>query len=97
MTWYNTTKEPNKSELDQKAQSQEDKIYNWFLDHPTMEVTPFYIQARLMPKSPITSVRRAITNLTKAGHLEKTDKKVVEVYGISNYLWKLKGGQLSLF
>ena len=97
MTWYNTTKEPNKSELDERAQSQEDKILDWFIEHPTMAVTPFYIHALVMPRSPVTSTRRALTNLTMADKLEKTDNKVIEIYGISNHQWRLKERQLRLF
>ena len=101
--WHNTTKEPNKSELDQRAQSQEEKILAWFKEHPGTKATPFGVKASCMLSNPnqsavpITSVRRAMSNLTRDGKLEKTSKKVVEVYGISNYLWRLKERQLELF
>ena len=97
MTWYNTTKEPNKSELDQMAQSQEEKILDWFIEHPHIEATPFNIQQWCLPSSPITSVRRAMSDLTRDGNLEKTDRKAMEKYGMRNYQWKLKERLLKLF
>ena len=91
--WHNTTDES----YEDRAISQEDKILTWFREHPHIEATPFNIQQWCMPTSPITSVRRAMSNLTRDGKLEKMDKKVIEVYGISNYLWRLKERQLELF
>ncbi len=96
-TFYNTTKEPNKAELDKRAQTQEQRVLAWFMEHPESEATPYYIQLSVMQSSPITSVRRAMTNLTLEGKLLKTDKKIKEIYGISNYLWRLKDRQLELF
>ena len=49
---------------------------------------------------PITSVRRAMTNLTKAGLLEKTGDKVLGEYGVMVNTWKLapkEPKQLGLF
>ena len=91
--WHNTTDES----YEDRAISQEEKILTWFREHPHIEATPFNIQQWCMPTSPITSVRRAMSNLTRDGKLEKMDKKVIEVYGISNYLWRLKEPQLELF
>jgi hypothetical protein len=41
-------------------------------------------------KTPITSIRRAITDLTKQERLVKTDKRVVGSAGRKTYTWKLK-------
>ncbi len=38
---------------------------------------------------PITSIRRAITNLTKAEKLVKTDRQVQGPYNHKEYLWRL--------
>jgi len=57
--------------------------------------TPFDVFKRLCkidPKwnqVPITSIRRAISTLTKRGLLIKTDHKVKGQYGRLNYTWML--------
>ena len=38
---------------------------------------------------PITSVRRAISDLTSNGDLVKTDKQVMGIYGRKEYVWRL--------
>jgi hypothetical protein len=42
---------------------------------------------------PITSVRRALTNLTNEDKIIKTDVKVVGLYGKKEHLWRLKTAQ----
>ena len=39
---------------------------------------------------PLTSVRRAITNLTSYGHLEKTSARTTGMYGKKEYVWKYR-------
>lgn len=39
---------------------------------------------------PITSIRRALTNLTKAGYIIKTDKMRMGPRGKPEHLWRLK-------
>ena len=48
---------------------------------------------------PLTSVRRAVTNLTNRGDLVKTDKQVKGPYGRPEYQWRLahKYDQRNLF
>ena len=38
-------------------------------------------------KCPITSIRRAMTNLTKAGSLKKTTKYTIGKFGKKEHLW----------
>jgi len=100
--WYNTTKEANKTALDARAKSQEEFIWMWFTLNSCIEATPFEVHRKCGLNSPITSIRRAITNLTKEGKLVKTDRKVIEKYGVSNYTWTVNPqqrqlDQLSLF
>lgn len=55
-------------------------------------MTPYEVWERLVAIGkiyPLTSVRRAITNLTKEGMLEKTNHKVKGGYGTLNYCWRL--------
>lgn len=98
-SWHNTTDERNMEELNVRAESQEDKVLDYFRRNPDRTFTPFHIQKAVLPDSPITSVRRAMTNLTKAGRLIKLTVKVKEKYGVSNYKWKYNGyeHQMNLF
>ncbi len=40
--------------------------------------------------TPITSIRRAMTNLTNRGNLVKTDAQVTGAKGKPEYIWKIK-------
>ena len=51
------------------------------------EVHFFYIQQ--YPNCPVTSIRRAMTNLTELGKLFKTTDKKIEFYGKPNYKWQI--------
>lgn len=42
---------------------------------------------------PLTSIRRAMTDLTEAGLLERLEVKVEGHYGRPEHLWKLGDGQ----
>jgi hypothetical protein len=41
-------------------------------------------------QTPLTSIRRAITDLTNRDRLVKTDKKVLGSAGRKTYTWRLK-------
>ena len=73
-----------------KARSQQDTILSFFCANPMRGFTPFDIQARILPGAPITSIRRAITNLAQAGKLKKTESMARGRYGKKNYLWVYK-------
>ena len=89
MPWYNTTKEKNKKQLDKKAKTQSEIILEWFQKNPKEAATPFEVQDACKLTCPITSVRRALSDLTADGLLVKTNEKIVERFGISNYRWTL--------
>lgn len=53
------------------------------------------------PATPITSVRRALTNLAQKGYIEKTTEKVEGLWGRKELTWKFRpqyapGEQLKL-
>ena len=52
--------------------------------------TPSAIRRMVLPDAPLTSVRRAMTNLTKDGLLEKTELKAEGIYGRPEHFWKYK-------
>jgi len=90
--FYNTTGE-NKSVVEKTEASnskQENLILSLFINHPFEEYTPFEVSKYLnLPNVPITSVRRAITNLTQKGFLFKTENKKQGDYGKINFCWRL--------
>lgn len=78
-----------------KAGSQNQIILSFFQSNPSGLFTPFDIikycfDGRGYWKAPITSIRRAISDLTKLGYLEKTKEKRAGEYGELNYCWKLR-------
>lgn len=74
---------------DGKCKNQEIAILDFFERHPNMEYTPFEVQeAMSLYKTPITSIRRAMTNLTEKDHLIKTNNQAKGIYDKPNYKWK---------
>jgi len=90
--YYNTVHE-SPTELRrsrENANIQERQVLALFRANPTALFTPFQVHARVFgPNVPIQSTRRAITNLTDQGHLEKTDEKRLGEWGKVNYCWRL--------
>ena len=56
--------------------------------NPWRGMTPFEVRESVLPECPITSARRAMTNLTESGLLVKTDMRR-ERYGKKNHVWRL--------
>jgi len=93
MTFHNTVNaiQPELFEYQAKAQTQEDEIAAffrlWRRGWSPSEVWTHLFSSR----APLTSVRRAISNLTAKGVLERTETKRQGVYGRLEYVWKLAG------
>lgn len=89
--YYNTTLLMGEDLLKEiaNAKGQNEKILLFFKNHPINYYTPAQICEKVFSNSiPVTSVRRAITNLTDEGILIKTDKQKPGNYGKLNYCWK---------
>ena len=43
----------------------------------------------IISRYPLTSARRAMTNLTEAGYLTKTELKTPGIFGAMNFNWRL--------
>ncbi len=90
MSFYNTNKENVEQSADssRKAKRQEIVIYDLFLlfDEP---LSPSMVYKAVNEKWPITSIRRAMTNLTDNGMIVKTQETVKGVYGKNEHLWSL--------
>jgi len=79
-----------------KAGSQNQIIYAYFYSHPYLAYTPvevwkFLINRGLISsRTPVTSIRRSMTDLTAEFKLlKKTKEKKPGEYGIDNFMWKL--------
>lgn len=71
-----------------KCTRQEYRIFQLFKTGSAY--TPFEIQEiyqKQYPEIPITSIRRAITNLESRGFLKKTETMKAERYGKPNHKW----------
>ena len=88
MSHYNTTNESGNqlSLLTEIAIKQEDKVLELFTIYKKLspsDVWKYYSQY------PLTSIRRAMTNLSIAGKLVKTDEKKIGIYGRNEFIWQL--------
>ena len=97
MTYFNTTylQGEKLAERRRKAGSLEVVILNLFLAHPDRMMTPSEVW-RVVGSSkgwPLTSVRRAMTMLTKAGELVKTEQTNEGSMGAPAHCWRLAGRQ----
>lgn len=90
--YYDTTGEaaPALAEYRKKAARQADAILDYFRQRPGQLRTPSEVWVRLYNRAvPITSVRRAMSDLTEQRLLEKTDSKRTGPYGRAEYCWRL--------
>ena len=101
--YYNTNNETQPQLFRSWAQTakQNDLIYEVFKRHTHREFTPDDIHNHpdvSRRRWPITSIRRAISNLTNKYDLVKTDIMRVGLYGKQEHCWKLArdDGQLKL-
>ncbi len=90
-SFYNTVnlaaQELKKAEQD--ALSQEQRILRFFIMRGKGSSTsPSGVRTDLFDNSiPVTSVRRAMTNLTSRGDLLKSDAMIKGPYGMPEHLW----------
>lgn len=92
MSYYNTTNE--KKELLEtfwaKSKKQEEFIYNLFVEYGEMTASDAYRHYLVINRTtPLTSIRRAITDLMNEGKLYKTDKKKKGLFGRPEYFYRL--------
>lgn len=90
-SYYNTTNAVGRDleKYREAAENQEDVVLAFYQARPEDAFSPDDVQRRVLPEAPLTSVRRAITNLTSRGDLVKTDRKARGRYGRLAYLWRL--------
>lgn len=90
MSFYNTTNEtgPTLAEYRHKAESQEAAVLTFFTQRGGLW-TPSEVRREALPHAPLTSARRAISNLTAAGKLVRTTVKRLGDYGRREHAWAL--------
>lgn len=88
--FFNTTREtnPTLATYRKKAAIQDNAILD-IIDRLGGSAAPSTIWRAMNKSCPITSVRRACTNLTNAGKLVKTDRKHQGEFGRNEYIWTL--------
>lgn len=88
MAFYNTTNESG-NQLDlfsKKAVRQQDKVLEIFRVQRQATASEVW---QHFDKAPLTSVRRAISDLTKLGYLEKTEDYKQGLYGRNETIYKI--------
>ena len=96
--YYNTTNETGKALIDHKATTltQNELIYHLMMLKP-QGYTPSDLFNHLakewnsdgVSSWPITSIRRALSTLTDAGKLTKTNKLRKGMYGKKEHIWRI--------
>ena len=90
--YYNTNRESGDTLAPSVTQARNQRltILAFFERHPDTLFAPHEIQRRVLPTAPLTSVRRAMTNLTEEGRLEKTHEMERGSYGKQVHRWRLR-------
>ena len=96
MTYYNTVNLSGKklSKAIKRAASQEEMIKVFMKHNKHKSYTPFEIQDAFLKEDIIfiiTSVRRALSNLTQNSILIKSKNMVIADYGSPNHKWQYAG------
>lgn len=84
MSYYNTTKEKDTKEYRAIAKNQKNMIFAWFDGDYECGASDF---TRVYPDWPITSIRRALSDLYKEGKIKRSGKQL-GIYGRSEYTYK---------
>lgn len=78
---------------DKKAKKQAEAILDFFHSKPFKHMTPSFVYNALLAsgeideKVPITSIRRAMSNLTRDHELRKSENKIKGPLGVSEHEW----------
>ena len=101
MAFYETIDQTGSAlkESHRKTRKQEELIFDLFVKR-NQPLSPSMVLSQSGMNCPITSIRRAMTDLCKAGRIVKTDRQVKGMYGKAEHLWELpllEPKQVSLF
>lgn len=91
--YYNTTCETQLTLFQAQAKKQEDlvlEVYQMGKSLSPSEVWEWLVKmGRVNKDTPLTSIRRAISDLTKELKLTRTEVKVIGKYGRREFKWSL--------
>lgn len=89
--YYNTTnqKQPDLKKEWDKTENQEQSVLRLFKQFNRLTASECW-KLYEVPHTPITSIRRAITDLMLDGELIKTSEKKKGIYGKPEYVYQLK-------
>jgi hypothetical protein len=91
-SFFNTNKTTGADLVKARAgcKSQQGEILEFFKRNPAAAMTPSHCHNYLYQntRTPLTSTRRAISNLTAAGKLRKTKLMRAGLYGKKEYCWQ---------
>jgi predicted transcriptional regulator len=94
MSYYNTTnlKGAELKAAQDKARTQEQDVYEilFLANRPLGASEVMERLNRFNKRPPITSVRRAISNLKKSGLVERAERQIIGPYGRREYAWTLR-------
>lgn len=92
--YYNTTnmKGPELKSAQDKARTQEQDVYEilYLSNRPLGASEVMERLNHFNKRPPITSVRRAISNLKASGLVERAEHQIIGPYGRREYSWTLK-------
>jgi hypothetical protein len=99
MSYFNTTNivNPLLKNLENKAQSQEKKVLHIFRKSIKGLTASEIFRQYPERNTPLTSIRRAISNLHNDKLLERTPHKRVGIYGRTEFIYTIYTGQQKLF
>lgn len=87
--FYNTNKESFDEFFESSKQAVKQEVVILKVMQRGEPMSPSMVYAFLDQKWPITSIRRAMTNLTDDGKIIKTQETVKGIYGKREHLWAL--------
>lgn len=89
--FYNTTSQPKEVVEKKRAINggKNQQVLEVFANNPEVLFSPCDVWRILGFKGPITSIRRAVSDLTKGGFLEKTESTKIGYYGDPVHLWTI--------
>lgn len=74
----------------ENARAQEVAVMDWFMEHSERGATPEQLWVDVFDRRvPLTSVRRAFSDLASAGRLDKTHATRPGLYGVEVRVWRL--------
>ena len=88
-SYYNTNKERGNELINSndKAKSQEEAILKIFNIKDRLSASEAWAIYDNKGNTPITSIRRAITNLYNDGKLFKTNERIIGIYGKKEHIY----------